>query len=131
MEKIDENKINSLRENYENIELIIDEIILSKTILLEKIDKIKILYSDLIKKNNSKNFIFCLDSLHFQYKLFMMDIESINKIKKFTLNRMYCDYYKLYNIIFNDIKNQIKIKQKSYPIYNDLEIFYEYNLSSR
>jgi hypothetical protein len=47
---------------------------------------------------------------------------------------MYCDYYKLYNIIITDIKekrNEIQIEsiiKKEGPIYKDLEPFQEYKI---
>jgi len=49
-------------------------------------------------------------------------------------NRMYCDYYKLYNIIISFVKENRKdleineLEVKSYPVYKDLEPFQEYRL---
>jgi hypothetical protein len=128
--KTNEYKLDKLKNDFQNIQFIIDEINQSKTIILEKINQPKHLYQELIKDNNTNVFVFCLDSLHFQYKLSLMDYESIKNNLSFIMNRMYCDYYKLYNIIMLEMseKKWIEIKRESFPKYNDLDILYEYDL---
>jgi len=122
-----------LKNDFQNIILIIEEINTSKSIILEKINQPKDLYQNLINHNTTNNthvFIFCLDSLHFQYKLSLMDYETIKNNLSFILNRMYCDYYKLYNIILLEMneKKWIDIHRESFPKYNDLDVMYEYDL---
>ena len=100
----------------------------------EQINKLKSVYNDLIKANNKKIFLFCLDSFFFQYKTFLMEIDHIDKTRTLINNRMYCDYYKLYNIIINHIKeSRIELSKddleiKSFPVYKDLEPFQEYKI---
>ena len=93
--------------------------------------------------------MFCLDSFYFQYKTFAMEMENIDRFRILTNNRMYCDYYKLFNIILNYIKEHhaelsklIKnsrsnedvtmdindLELKTFPVYKDLEPFLEYKI---
>lgn len=128
--KTNEYKLDKLKNDFQNIQLIIEEINQSKMIILDKINQPKHLYQDLIQNNNTNVFIFCLDSLHFQYKLSLMDYESIKTNLSFIMNRMYCDYYKLYNMILLEMneKKWIEIKREPFPKYNDLDIYSEYDL---
>jgi hypothetical protein len=63
-----------------------------------------------------------------------MEIDNIDRFRVLLNNRMYCDYYKLHNIIIQDIKEQyveIDVEElitKSYPVYKDLEPFQEYKM---
>jgi len=103
-------------------------------VVSEKLSQLKVVYNDLIKTNNKKIFLFCLDSFYFQYKTFAMEMEHIDRYRALMNNRMYCDYYKLYNLIITHIKdnradmNITDLELKSYPAYKDLEPFQEYKL---
>jgi hypothetical protein len=60
-------------------------------------------------------------------------MDNIDRFRLLMNNRMYCDYYKLYNIILNTIKegNEIVLDEneiKSFPVYKDLEPFQEYKI---
>ena len=130
--KTNEYQLDKLKTDFQNIRAIIEEVNVSKSILLEKIEQLKLLYQDLIKTNNTKIFLFCLDSLHFQYKLFLMDYDSMENTYRFVMNRMYSDYYKLYNIIALEMneKGFIEIKRKSFPQYKDLDVLREYKIET-
>ena len=121
--------LDKLKNDFQNIRLILEETNLAKTIILEKIEQTKILYQELIKTNHTKIFIFCLDSLYFQYKLSLMDYDSMKKNLSFIMNRMYCDYYKLYNIIVLEIKEKcfLEIEVKTFQPYKDLDVLHEYS----
>jgi len=69
-----------------------------------KLSKLKEKYNDLIKNNTNKVFLFCLNSLYFQYKILNFELENFTKINSLIQNRMYGDYYKLYNIILVQCK---------------------------
>jgi hypothetical protein len=62
-------------------------------------------------------------------------MEHIDKMRSLINNRMYCDYYKLYNIILTHIKDNradlitSEIEQKTYPVYKDLDPFQEYKMN--
>ena len=127
-------QIEKLRNDFENIITLKREISKVKLVVSEKLTQLKLVYNDLIKTNNKKIFLFCLDSFYFQYKTFAMEMEHIDRYRALMNNRMYCDFYKLYNLIVNHIKenradmNIAELEMKSYPAYKDLEPFQEYKL---
>jgi hypothetical protein len=60
-------------------------------------------------------------------------MDNIDRFRILMNNRMYCDYYKLYNIILTSIKENPEItidesEIKSFPQYKDLEPFQEYKM---
>jgi hypothetical protein len=127
-------QIEKLRNNFENIITLKKEIAKVKMVVSDKLSQLKLVYNELIKTNNKKIFLFCLDSFYFQYKTFAMEMEHIDRYRSLMNNRMYCDYYKLYNIIITHIKdnrsdmNVSELELKTYPAYKDLEPFQEYKL---
>ena len=56
------------------------------------------------KKNTKKMYLFCLDTFFFQFKTYSIEMENLDKHRTLLNNRMYCDYYKLYNIITTYMK---------------------------
>lgn len=124
-------QIDKLKQNFKNIMKLSTDISKIKLKVNTKLEKMKELYNNIVKFNNTKIFLFCLDSFHFQYKNFVIEAENIDKVRLLTNNRMYCDYYKLYNIIMKFVKEQkkeldLQDLDNSYPIYKDLEPFLEY-----
>ena len=92
------------------------------------------IYSNLIKVNQEKIFVFGLDSLRFQCKLIDAEYDDMKRLFLLINNRMYCEYFKLYRIVSEYITENISDKEllvkESYPIYKDLEPFknYEFEL---
>lgn len=126
-------KLDNLRNDFENIISLKREISKIKTVVAAKIEQLKNVYNDLIKSNNKKIFVFCLDSFYFQYKTFAMEMEHIDSFRTLMNNRMYCDFYKLHMLIQHYIGehadlNIIDIETKTCPVYKDLEPFHEYKL---
>ena len=142
-------QIEKLKINFDNIITLKREIAKIKHLVIEKLAHLKEVYNDLIKSNNKKIFMFCLDSFYFQYKTFAMEMENIDRFRVLMNNRMYCDYYKLFNIILNYIKEHhaelsklIKnsrsneestmdindLELKTFPVYKELEPFLEYKI---
>ena len=127
--------IEKLKTNFENMVTIKKEIEKTKTKVNEKLTNLKTIYNELSKTNNKKIFLFCLDSFFFQYKTFTIEMEHIEKMRSLINNRIYCDYYKLYNIILAHIKENradlitTEIEQKTYPAYKDLDPFQEYKMN--
>jgi len=126
--------IEKLKTDFDNIITLKKEIAKVKCVVLEKLIQLKSQYNELIKSNSKKIFLFCLDSFYFQYKTFAIEMEHIDRFRSLINNRMYCDYYKLYNIIISYIKenrtelNIDELELKTYPVYKDLEPFQEYKL---
>jgi hypothetical protein len=126
--------IEKLKVDFDNIITLKLEIAKTKAAVADNLNQLKGVYNDLLKSNSKKIFLFCLDSFYFQYKSFAMEMDNIDKFRSLLNNRMYCDYYKLYNIILSNIKdNKIEVsveglETKAYPPYKDLEPFQEYKL---
>jgi len=100
-----------------------------------RIQHIKKIYSDFIHANREQLFVFTLDSFHFQGKLVDLEFEDMNRMFLSITNRMYCDYYKLFKIIVEYVKENVPDKKLSelirvhdnYPPYKDLEPFKQYD----
>jgi len=126
--------IEKLKTDFENIITLKKEIAKVKSVVCDKLSQLKVQYNELVKTNTNKIFLFCLDSFYFQYKTFALELEHVDRFRTLLNNRMYCDYYKLYNIIINYIKENNKdldineLELKSYPVYKDLEPFQEYKI---
>lgn len=107
------------------------EIGITKNRVSNKLGELKKLHTEMIKDNNKQIFLFCLDSFYYQYKIFAMEFEHVKKLRSILNNRMYCDYYKLHNIIVKFCKdhfNDDDINIQTFPVYKDLEPFQEYRI---
>jgi hypothetical protein len=125
--------IEKLKIDFSNIIAVKTEIAKTKVQVSEKLQHLKTIYGELLKTNSKKIFLFCLDSFYFQYKTFAIEMDNIDRFRILMNNRMYCDYYKLYNIVLNSIKENAEIVLdesaiKSFPPYKDLEPFQEYKI---
>jgi len=120
-----------LKNSFKNIISMKREIGTTKNKVATKLTELKQLHSEMIKDNNKQIFLFCLDSFYYQYKIFAMEFEHIKKLRAILNNRMYCDYYKLHNIIIKFCKDHIaddSLNIHTFPIYKDLEPFQEYRI---
>jgi len=120
-----------LKNSFKNIISIKKEIGITKNKVSNQLNQLKKLHSDMIKENNKQIFLFCLDSFFYQYKIFSMEFEHLKKLRSILNNRMYCDYYKLHNIILKFCKEHIDpdlITTQTFPVYKDLEPFTEYRV---
>jgi hypothetical protein len=103
-----------------------------------KTKHLKNIYNDFIKINNEILCVFSLDSLHFQAKIIDIEYDDMKRLFSSILNRMYCDFFKLYKIIIDYIDTNIsdkKVKEmihinNKYPIYKDLEPFKVYDFDT-
>lgn len=128
--------INNLSTNFQDILNIQSDIINKKAALLGKLHDLKNMYNELVKQNTKKIFIFCLDSVFFQYKALSIEMEDVARYMALITNRMYGDYYKLYKIILEQSATDLNIdvatlaeNYKKYPHYRDLEPFHEYKIT--
>ena len=124
-------QIDKLKKNFRSILNLSSDIFKIKKTINVKLNRMKDSYNLVIKNNNKKIFLFCLDSFYFQYKNYVIESENMDRMRLLIMNRMYCDYYKLYNIIIKFVKQQKKELdlhdlENDYPIYKDLEPFIEY-----
>ena len=120
-----------LKNSFKNIISMKREIGITKNRVSNKLGELKKLHTEMIKDNNKQIFLFCLDSFYYQYKIFAMEFEHVKKLRSILNNRMYCDYYKLHNIIVKFCKdhfNDDDIDIQTFPVYKDLEPFQEYRI---
>ena len=126
--------LDKLKNTFQNILLLRNDVAKIKEQINAKIAHLKVSYGELSKHTTKKNLLFSLDSFFFQYKLFSVELENLNKTRILLNNRMYCDYYKLYILISTYIRenaddlNANEVEFRTYPVYKDLEPFQEYNL---
>jgi len=104
-------------------------------ILGDHLIKLKQTYSEFVKMNKDNLFVFGLDSFQFQSKLIDIEFGDMKRLFLAINNRMYCEYYKLYKIVAEYIKENINDRKSldivklvnSFPVYKDLEPFKQYN----
>jgi len=132
-----ESRILNLKNDFNNLINIRNNVKNIFEILQLRIDKLKILYSEFIQNNKNQMFVFGLDSFHFQSKLIDIEYDDIKRLFMAIGNRMYCEYFKLNKIIIEYILNNLKDKKiieviqiNNYPIYKDLEPFKEYKFET-
>ncbi len=131
-----ENTITMFNQYFKQIEKSYVDCLQLKTELIDKITSMKAKHTNINKNNNNNNkpiFAFCLDSFLYQYKIFALELEHINKLWIIHNNRMYSDYYKLYNIIIKFVKddcvfNITDISLNKFPVYKELEQTREYDI---
>lgn len=131
-------KFNELKLTFNGIKNIREEINSIFANLEQRVIKLKDLYKDFIDHNTTTLFIFGLDSFYFQNKLIDIEFSDMKKFYDLIMNRMYCEYYKLYKIILeychNNLSDDVKfidaIRSKTqYPVYKDLEPYKRYEFS--
>lgn len=132
-----ENRISKLKMDFNNITTTRNNVKGVFDILQLRINKLKLFYSEFIKNNKNKLFVFGLDSFHFQSKLIDVEYDDMKRLFLAINNRMYCEYFKLYKIIteyiyenINDKKITEIIKVNNFPVYKDLEPFKEYSFET-
>ena len=104
-------------------------------VLDTKIVKLKSMYNEFIKNNKETLCVFGLDSLYFQGKVIDIEYDDVKRLFAAIINRMYCEFFKLYKIIVDYIKSNIKDKKllelvnihNQFPVYKDLEPFKIYD----
>ena len=123
--------IEKLQLEFQELNQIYTEIHQIRTQTQEKLKFLNTVYLDLIKINNKKNALFCLDTFYFQYKVLLIEIDNLSRYISLINNRMYGDYYKLYHIIISQLNPEHtqcidNDSSKKYTGYRDLEPFHEY-----
>lgn len=100
----------------------------------KSVNELKARYSELLKTNTKKIFLFSLDSIYSDYKIYTLELEHIDTLKKMLNNRMYTEFFKLFQIIQKYL-NEIRVSYeptdlKEYPPCKELEQFYEYKIEN-
>ena len=124
-----------LKEEFNDMKNLRESIIFLLDNLNSKVLTLKSIYKDLLSNNTSH--AFGLDSLHFQAKIINIECSHKDLIFKTIDNRIYGDYYKLYQLIINYVNKNITDKKilqlcnncKHYNVYKDLDNTKIYNFS--
>lgn len=116
--KDDFNEILALSENITNIRNYFEDITL----------QIRKIYETLSNKHSqNSSYALGLETFYFQKKIIDLEIINITQIILILNNHLYCDYYKLYNLILNEISFLREKEQKNkYPKYNLLNPLIQY-----
>ena len=133
-----EQQINELKTTFHKIVGLKNDNDKKMAMLDSKTKHLKNIYNDFIKYNNEILCVFSLDSLHFQAKVIDIEYDDMKRLFSCILNRMYCEFFKLYKIITEYIKTSItdkKIKEllnihNQYPVYKDLEPYKVYEFET-
>lgn len=124
-------EIQKLATDFIEIKDIIGKIIETKTIIQQKLARLKEIHGDFVKDNNTKKiFLICLESFHFQYKVMNVDTDNVHRSFMLLSNRTFCDYFNLYSMlqkVFGEYEIEVPTAQH-HPAYKDLEPFFEYKL---
>ena len=129
-------KLEKLESNFDNLLLFSKKLDQEKLSTNNLLKHFKDTHTNLSKTSNKQIFVFCLDSFLFQYKVFSMEIDNLNKTHSMIKNRMYCDYYKLYKMLLKYISTNfselnIHVNElPTVPVYKDLEPTYDYGYTN-
>jgi hypothetical protein len=126
--------LEQLKKNFLTIKDIRGKVTNIFTILEGHLLNLKKTYSEFVENNRQNLFVFGLDSFQFQSKLIDIEYEDMKRLFLAINNRMYCEYYKLYKIIAEYVKESIHDKKTQdlikitniFPVYKDLEPYKQY-----
>jgi hypothetical protein len=137
-----DDKLLKVKEVFDKVRDMRDEIGSLFRVLEGRITKLGDVYNDFIdntkrlKTPDVKAFIFSLDSFYFQNSLLKREYDYLNDYYNIIINRMYGEYYKLYNLMTDyveksHIDNKLNelLKNKKYPKYDDLDETKVYDFS--
>jgi hypothetical protein len=126
--------LEQLKKNFITIKDIRDKVTNIFTILESHLLNLKKIYGEFVENNRQNLFVFGLDSFQFQSKLIDIEYDDMKRLFLAINNRMYCEYYKLYKIISEYVKENIQDKKTQdlikitniFPVYKDLEPYKQY-----
>ena len=120
-----ESAIGELKTRFIQISDQIDKILEIKMSAHFKISRFKTIYDEMIQLNSSKkHFLVCLEALHFQYKMFITEQDSLTRLLLMLLNRVYRDYFNYYNVILKELPKyevHAPVIAKQHLAYRDAE----------
>jgi hypothetical protein len=120
-----ESAIGELKNRFNQINDQIGKILEIKMSAHFKISRFKTIYDEMILMNSSKkHFLVCLEALHFQYKMFITEQESLTRLLLMLLNRVYRDYFNYYNVILKELPKyevHAPVIAKPHLVYKDAE----------
>ena len=110
--------IAQIKKKFDNLLILRADICAIFDILKSKVEVLQKIYLDLVKSHAHKSYVFGIDSFHFQNQLIETEYLNLNKAFQSIDNRVYCEYYNLYQMIQKyarkDIKDEKLIKSVSF-----------------
>lgn len=127
-------QINTL---FENVKELRDEMFSNFNDIQTKIKSLKEVYVEVSKRHQNSECNLGVDSLYFQNELITREYNNQQELFTFINNRIYCEYYKLYHMITEYVKNDIQspdltkqiTSSISFPKYKSLEPLKEYDFT--
>ncbi len=120
-----------MHTHFDNIKKQMQQLSFIKKSVVGKLEQLKHIYNDMVKHNNNKKiFLICLESFHFQYKVFNVELHNMERLYLLLTNRTYYDYSCTYNLLhklYVDYGIQVPTQVMHRP-YKDLDPFAEYEL---
>ena len=128
--------VSTVKSQFETILKIRSDIQTVFDILDGKLGVLKGIFDEIMKTHGHKDFVFGIDSFHFQNKLIETDYNNLTTIYRHIDNRIYCEYYNLYLMVQNYGKELIdadKLKkmpnfQLSFAAYRHLDTKVKYDI---
>lgn len=122
-----------LKNSFIHIRISVDECKELRSTSNKTLQTLKTAYTEMVKHTSDSTFLFCVDSFYFQYKAFQYELENIERGVSFVNNRLYCDYYKLLNMVIKyyreaRLPDSATRKFREHTLYKDLEPFREYEM---
>ena len=129
--------LTEISNKFDDVKNIRNKITISFNEINAKITSLKLIYKDVSEKHNQPECTLGVDSLYFQNELITREFNNLQQLFDFINNRIYCEYYKLNNMIQFYIKNELKsselIKKTKtetvYPPYKSLDPLKVYDFS--
>ncbi len=100
--------IAQIKKKFDNLLILRADICAIFDILKSKVEVLQKIYLDLVKSHAHKSYVFGIDSFHFQNQLIETEYLNLNNAFKSIDNRVYCEYYNLYQMIQNYARKEIK-----------------------
>jgi len=100
--------IAQIKKKFDNLLILRADICAIFDILNSKVEVLQKIYLDLVKSHAHKSYVFGIDSFHFQNQLIETEYLNLNKTFQSIDNRVYCEYYNLYQMIQKYVRKDVK-----------------------
>lgn len=129
--------LSEISDKFDDVKNIREKILINFNEINAKISSLKLIYKDVSEKHCQPECTLGVDSLYFQNELISREHKNLEQLFDFINNRIYCEYYKLNNMILSYIKNELRspelIKKTKtetvYPPYKSLDPLKVYDFS--
>jgi hypothetical protein len=137
MSSIDE-RVSLLKTEFNEIVELNDENNQLFESLRVKIVKLQSWYNNYVNEHKDHLFIFGLDCFNYQAKIIDVEYDDMRRLYFSITNRIYCEYFKLHQIVIKYVKDNVSDKKvldmvknnNSFPMYKDLEPYKQYGIGT-